>query len=225
MTMDQPIVGFHLDSANDWVAELACGHDQHVRHNPPWTNRPWVVTSEGRDSKLGETLECRKCDAGAPPDRARDANALAEALRQVGKGIALFHGARGTGKTMAAQAIARELHRDVLRIDLSNVVSKYVGETEKHLDAVFAEAERAGAVLLLDDADALFGKRSEVKDSHDRHANIEVSYLLQRIEAFPGVVILTTNARQNIDEALLCRLRHVLEFPPRCAGTDSSLQR
>jgi hypothetical protein len=67
--MDQPIVGFHLDDANDWVAELACGHDQHVRHNPPWTNRPWVVTAEGRNSKLGAHLDCRKCDAGAPPDR------------------------------------------------------------------------------------------------------------------------------------------------------------
>jgi hypothetical protein len=67
--MDQPIVGFHLDSANDWVAELACGHDQHVRHNPPWTNRPWVVTAEGRGSKLGAVLDCKKCDAGAPPDR------------------------------------------------------------------------------------------------------------------------------------------------------------
>ena len=213
--MDQPIVGFHLDDANDWVAELACGHDQHVRHNPPWTSRPWVVTAEGRDSKLGEILECRKCDAGSPPDRVKDTSTLAEALRQAGKGIALFHGPRGTGKTMAAQAIARELNKDVLRIDLSSVASKYIGETEKQLDAVFADAERTGAVLLLDEADALFGKRSEVQDSHDRYANIEVSYLLQRIEAFSGVIILTTNARQNIDAAFLRRLRHVVEFPPR----------
>jgi len=213
--MDQPIAGFRLDSANDWVAELACGHDQHVRHNPPWTNRPWVVTAEGRDSKLGEILECRKCDDGAPPDRVSDANVLAEILKQVGKGIALFHGPRGTGKTMAAHAIAHELHKDVVRIDLSSVVSKYVAETEKHLDAVFVDAERSGAVLLLDEADALFGKRSEVRDSHDRYANIEVSYLFQRIEAFSGVVILMTNARRNIDEAFLRRLRHVIEFPPR----------
>ena len=94
-------------------------------------------------------------------------------------------------------------------------MSKYIGETEKHIDAVFADAERSGAILLLDEADALFGKRSEVRDSHDRHANSEVSYLLQRIEAFEGIAILTTNARQNIDEAFLRRLRFVIEFPAR----------
>jgi SpoVK/Ycf46/Vps4 family AAA+-type ATPase len=93
-------------------------------------------------------------------------------------------------------------------------VSKYIGETEKNLAAVFAEAEQSGAVLLFDEADALFGKRSDVRDSHDRYANVEVSYLLQRIEAFGGLAILTTNARQNIDDAFVRRLRFVLEFPP-----------
>lgn len=116
---------------------------------------------------------------------------------------------------MAALAIARELDAQVWRIGLASVVSKYIGETEKNIDAVFADAERSGAVLLLDEADALFGKRSEVKDSHDRHANIETSYLLQRIEAFKGIAILTTNARQNIDEAFVRRLRFVVEFPPQ----------
>jgi len=135
----------------------------------------------------------------------------------VGKagGVALFHGPSGTGKTLAALAIARELDVQVLRIDLSRVVSKYIGETEKNLAAVFAEAERSGVVLLFDEADALFGKRSDVRDSHDRYANVEVSYLLQRIEAFGGLAILTTNARQNIDEAFLRRLRYVVEFPPQ----------
>ncbi len=103
----------------------------------------------------------------------------------------------------------------VLRIDLSRVVSKYIGETEKNLAAVFAEAEQSGAVLLFDEADALFGKRSDVRDSHDRYANVEVSQLLQRIEAFDGLAILTTNARQNIDEGFLRRLRFVVEFPPQ----------
>src|SRR5690606_20279087 len=111
-----------------------------------------------------------------------------------GRGVAaLVVGSSGTGKTMAAQAIAHRLGVDVFAVDLSRIVSKYIGETEKHLDVVFADAERSGAVLLFDEADALFGKRSEVKDAHDRYANIEVAYLLQRVEAFGGLCILTTN--------------------------------
>lgn len=140
---------------------------------------------------------------------------LAPLLVGQASGVALFHGPSGTGKMLAALAIALERDVQVLRIDLSRVVSKYIGETEKNLAAVFAEAERSGAVLLFDEADALFGKRSDVRDSHDRYANVEVSYLLQRIEAFGGLAILTTNARQNIDEAFLRRLRYVVEFPPR----------
>ena len=135
----------------------------------------------------------------------------------VGKasGVVLFHGPSGTGKTLAALAIARELDLQVFRIDLARVVSKYIGETEKNLAAVFAEAEQSGAVLLFDEADALFGKRSDVRDSHDRYANAEVSHLLQRIEEFGGLAILTTNARQNIDDTFVRRLRFVIEFPPR----------
>jgi SpoVK/Ycf46/Vps4 family AAA+-type ATPase len=136
-------------------------------------------------------------------------------LKEARSGVVLFNGPRGAGKTMAAHAIARELGAPVLRIDLSRVVSKYSGETEKHLDAVFADAEQSGAVLLFDDADALFAKRSEAEDSHDRYSNVEVSYLLQRIEDFDGIAILTTNVRSNIDEAFLRRLRFVVEFPPR----------
>jgi hypothetical protein len=131
-----------------------------------------------------------------------------------GRGVAaLFSGPSGTGKTMAAQAIARSLHTQVYQVDLSRVVSKYIGESEKNLDAVFTDAERAGAVLLFDEADALFGKRSEIKDAHDRYANIEVAYLLQRIEAFGGLAVLTTNFRQNLDQAFLRRLRFVIDFP------------
>jgi SpoVK/Ycf46/Vps4 family AAA+-type ATPase len=133
-------------------------------------------------------------------------------------GVALFHGPSGTGKTLAALAIARELDLQILRIDLSSVVSKYIGETEKHLAAVFAEAEQTGAVLLFDEADALFGKRTDVRDSNDRYANVEVAYLLERIEAFRGLAILTTSAHRNIDAAFLRRLRFVIEFPPQdCA--------
>ncbi|HVF29050.1 MAG TPA: AAA family ATPase, partial [Pyrinomonadaceae bacterium] len=131
-----------------------------------------------------------------------------------GLGIsALFAGASGTGKTMAAEVIARELRLDLYRIDLSQVVNKYIGETEKNLRRVFDAAEEGGAVLLFDEADALFGKRSEVKDSHDRYANIEISYLLQRMEEYRGLAILTTNLKSVLDTAFLRRLRFVVQFP------------
>jgi hypothetical protein len=126
---------------------------------------------------------------------------------------ALFAGASGTGKTTAAQVIAGELGLDLFAIDLSRVVSKYIGETEKNLDAIFTAAQHTDAVLLFDEADALFGKRSEVRDSHDRYANLEVSYLLQRMEAHDGVAILATNLRQNLDEAFLRRLAFTIRFP------------
>ena len=131
-----------------------------------------------------------------------------------GLGIsALFAGESGTGKTMAAEVLAHELHLDLYRIDLSAVVSKYIGETEKNLRRLFDSAEDCGAILLFDEADALFGKRSEVKDSHDRYANIEVSYLLQRMEAYRGLAILTTNLKTALDTAFQRRLRFVVQFP------------
>jgi hypothetical protein len=131
-----------------------------------------------------------------------------------GLGItALFAGASGTGKTFAAEVIAGALSLDLYRIDLSAVVSKYIGETEKNLRRIFDAAEAGGAVLLFDEADALFGKRSEVKDSHDRYANIEVGYLLQRMESYGGLAVLTTNMKQNLDQAFMRRIRFVVEFP------------
>lgn len=126
---------------------------------------------------------------------------------------ALFSGASGTGKTLAAEVIAAELALDLYRIDLSRVVSKYIGETEKNLSRIFEAAETGGAILLFDEADALFGKRSEVKDSHDRYANVEVSYLLQQMEAYRGLAVLTTNQRNAVDRAFLRRLRQVVVFP------------
>jgi len=131
-----------------------------------------------------------------------------------GLGIsAVFVGPSGTGKTMAAEVLARELRLDLYRIDLSQVVSKYIGETEKNLKRVFDAAEDGGAILLFDEADALFGKRSEVRDSHDRYANIEISYLLQRMESYRGLAILTTNMKEAMDKAFLRRLRFVVTFP------------
>jgi AAA+ superfamily predicted ATPase len=143
-----------------------------------------------------------------------------------GRGVAvLFHGASGTGKTMAAQAIAQALGIDIFALDLSRVVSKYIGETERNIDAVFADAQRCGAAVLIDEADALLGKRSEVKDAHDRYANIEVAYLLQRMESFEGLAILTTNIRQNIDQAFVRRLRFVIEFPRPDARARAAIWR
>ena len=131
-----------------------------------------------------------------------------------GTGItALFCGPSGTGKTMAAEVIAQELNIDIYKIDLSTVVSKYIGETEKNLENIFQAAETSNAILLFDEADSLFGKRSEVKDAHDRYANIEISYLLQRMEAYTGLAILTTNLRTNLDEAFTRRLQFVVTFP------------
>jgi hypothetical protein len=126
---------------------------------------------------------------------------------------ALFSGPSGTGKTLASEVIAGELGLDLYRIDLSSVVSKYIGETEKNLKQVFDAAEEGGALLLFDEADALFGKRAEVKDSHDRYANIEVGYLLQRMEAYRGLAILTTNMKSSLDKAFHRRLRFSVSFP------------
>jgi DNA polymerase III delta prime subunit len=131
-----------------------------------------------------------------------------------GKGLnVLFSGLPGTGKTMAAEVIAQELQLDLYQIDLSQIVSKYIGETEKNLDRIFTAAASANAILLFDEADALFGKRSDVQDAHDRYANIEVGYLLQKMEEYEGIAILTTNLRSSIDDAFVRRLRFIIDFP------------
>jgi len=132
----------------------------------------------------------------------------------LGKGLnILFSGSSGTGKTMAADIIANEFKLDLYQIDLSSIVSKYIGETEKNLSRIFKEASSGNLILFFDEADALFGKRSEVKDAHDRYANIEIDYLLQKMEDHEGIVILATNLSKNIDEAFLRRLHFSLEFP------------
>ncbi|WP_017327650.1 ATP-binding protein [Synechococcus sp. PCC 7336] len=149
--------------------------------------------------------------------------------KKSGRGLgisALFAGGSGTGKTLAAEVLGHQLNLDVYRIDLSSVVSKYIGETEKNLRRVFDAAEEGGVILLFDEADALFGKRTEVKDSHDRHANIEVSYLLQRMESYRGLAILTTNLKSAIDRAFLRRIRFVVQFPfPDASQREAIWQR
>src|SRR5664279_2415749 len=131
-----------------------------------------------------------------------------------GNGLsALFTGPSGTGKTMAAEVVACDLELDLYKVDLAGVVSKYIGETEKNLARVFAEAETSNAILFFDEADALFGKRTEVSDAHDRYANIETSFLLQKMEEYEGVVILATNLRENMDEAFTRRIHFIVDFP------------
>ena len=144
----------------------------------------------------------------------------------LGKGLcALFTGPPGTGKTMAAEIMARHLEVDLYRIDLSQVVSKYIGETEKNLRRIFDEAETSNALLFFDEADALFGKRSEVKDAHDRYANIEIAYLLQRMEEYEGLSILATNLRHNLDPAFVRRIQFIVNFPFPDASSRSRIWR
>jgi SpoVK/Ycf46/Vps4 family AAA+-type ATPase len=128
--------------------------------------------------------------------------------------LALFSGSSGTGKTMAAGAIARELGTSLYRVNLQQVVSKYIGETEKNLVRIFAVAQQKGAVLFFDEADALLGKRSEVKDSHDRYANVAINYLLAKVEAYRGLVILASSHKVDIDPKVMCRVKYLLEFSP-----------
>jgi SpoVK/Ycf46/Vps4 family AAA+-type ATPase len=136
---------------------------------------------------------------------------LASSLQGV---LALFSGSSGTGKTMAAEVIAQELRTSLYRVNLNQVVSKYIGETEKNLARVFEAAQRKGAILFFDEADALLGKRSGVKDSHDRYANFEVGYLLSKAEAYRGLVILTSNYKVDLDPKIVCRVKYLLEFFP-----------
>jgi len=138
---------------------------------------------------------------------------LIESAGAKSKGLTLV--LDGKTRLAVAKSVAAELGLDLLCIDLKSVVSKYIGETEKQLDRLFAKAEERGAVLLIDEADALFGKRSKVKESHDRYGNMETNYLLQRLESHKGLAVLATNRRANLDPAFLRRLRHVVEWPPR----------
>ena len=137
--------------------------------------------------------------------------------------IALFAGDSGTGKTMSAEVIAGDLGLDLYTVNLATVVDKYIGETEKNLERIFTEAAGVNAVLFFDEADAIFGKRSDVKDAHDRYANIESAYLLQRLETFDGLAVLATNLRSNIDEAFVRRLDAIIDFPAPAAELRRSL--
>ena len=178
---------------------------QKVELKYSWSDLVLPATTQARVKEIAQSVSHRNrvYQEWGMERRVHNANSL----------IVLFSGASGTGKTMTASVIAREIGLYLYRIDLAGVVSKYIGETEKNLDRIFSAARRANAILFLDEADALMGKRSEVKDAHDRYANIEVSYLLQKIEQHDGVVILATNIPKNIDQAFSRRMHHVVEFP------------
>ena len=145
--------------------------------------------------------------------KAAAGNKSSDNRKMIVKKISLFTGTDGNGKTLAAETLARSTKKDLYRVDLSQIVSKYIGETEKNLEKIFKRVENKDWILFFDEADALFGKRTEVKDSHDRYANIEINYLVERIENYPGLVILATNKKTNLDNAFMRRLRYIVEFP------------
>ena len=203
---DVPFSGDHLRRAAR--QQSASGLEQHARRIRPAVGWDDLVLPEGSLSALRElALRARHRD-----------RVLGDWRLSVGGGrgrgvTALFAGESGTGKTLSAEVVAAELGLDLYVVQLSSIVDKYVGETEKNLERVFTEADRADAVLLFDEADSVFGKRSEVKDAHDRYANLESAYLLQRLESFDGIALLTTNLRANIDDAFTRRLDLVVDFP------------
>jgi hypothetical protein len=212
-----------------WVIDRSLWALQVPLHQGLWD--ACLVSTRPRLESLAQRLEAKATWATLvlPEEETKLLHQIADQVRQRttvyedwgfhermnrGLGIsALFAGESGTGKTMAAEVIANELRLDLYRIDLSQVVSKYIGETEKNLRRLFDAAEDGGAILFFDEADALFGKRSEVKDSHDRYANIEINYLLQRIESYRGLAILATNMKTALDAAFMRRLRFIVTFP------------
>ncbi len=211
------------------LARAALSSNQDDLHSRVW--QASLARSRPRMEMLAQRIDARATwqDIVLPETEERTLRQIADQVAQRsrvydewgfrqkmnrGLGIsALFAGESGTGKTMAAEVIANNLQLDLYRIDLSSVVSKYIGETEKNLRKLFDAAEDGGAILFFDEADALFGKRSEVKDSHDRYANIEINYLLQRMEAYRGLAILATNMKNALDQAFMRRLRFVVSFP------------
>jgi hypothetical protein len=196
------------DVASGARAQNAAGLERLARRIEPAVSWADLVIPAGVEGQLREiTARARH------RDRVVGEWGMGERSRRTTGITALFAGDSGTGKTMSAEVVAGDLGFDLYVIDLSTVVDKYIGETEKNLDRIFSEADRVNGVLLFDEADALFGKRSEVKDARDRYANVEVAYLLQRMESFDGIAILTTNLRANVDEAFTRRLDAIVDFP------------
>ena len=228
------LTGDQISGAAESAAQAAAWH-AHGGVSAPIAMRDLVAASRDH-SNQGLGMLARKIiprytwhDLVLPSDRLAQLHEMCSGVRfapivfeqwgfdrklSSGKGVnVLFAGAPGTGKTMAAEVLATDLGLDLYKIDLSALVSKYIGETEKNLEKIFREGHTSNAILFFDEADSIFGKRSEVKDSHDRYANMEISYLLQRMEEYDGIVILATNLRKNMDEAFVRRMRGAIEFP------------
>ncbi|OOG37428.1 AAA family ATPase [Rhodanobacter sp. C05] len=232
-TLDRIVEYFHFDEASIQSAATTA-LETPVSDESDVNAITWrICRQHGRRSleKLARRIEPRATwsELVLPPAQTETLQQIAIHMRQRavvnqqwgfaerysrGHGLsALFSGTSGTGKTMAAEILARELNLDLYQIDLASMVSKYIGETEKNLRRVFDAAEESGSVLLFDECDALFGKRSEVRDSHDRYANLEIAYLLQRMDSYRGVAILTTNMRHAMDAAFVRRIRFIVQFP------------
>ncbi|WP_034486286.1 ATP-binding protein [Actinomadura oligospora] len=203
---DVPLAAVHLHRGAR--LQNATGLQKHARRISPAVGWDDLVLPDEQRDQLGELVtRARHRDRVLGEWRLRSGGGRGRGV------VAMFAGESGTGKTMSSEVVAAELGLDLYVVELSAVVDKYVGETEKNLERIFTEADRLDAVLLFDEADAVFGKRSEVKDSHDRYANLESAYLLQRLESFDGIAILTTNLRANIDDAFTRRLDLVVDFP------------
>jgi hypothetical protein len=237
-TLDSLSAHFNLSSEaiyrNSAMAITLAGSNTHNGHDKDLSETLWNICRVQSRVRLDKMAQRVEADAGwddlvLPDNEIRTLRTIAQQMQhrlQVhdrwgfrspsGRGMglsAIFAGISGTGKTTAAEVLAKELNLDLFRVDLSHTVSKYIGETSRNLRRIFDVAEEAGAILLFDEADALFGKRSEVRDSHDRYANAEVSYLLQRMELYRGLAVLATNMKQAIDQAFMRRVRFVVQFP------------
>jgi hypothetical protein len=233
-SLDRIVHHFHLDPDGVVRVAAAAAATARLRRRPVSHADLWDACRQHGRRRLGGLADriepsFRWDDIVLPADGLRQLEEIVAQVRHRGvvyeqwrfgdklvrgRGVtALFAGPSGTGKTMAAEVLAGELELDLYRIDLAGVVNKYIGETEKNLRRIFEAAEESGAILFFDEADALFGKRTEVRDSHDRYANIEVNYLLQRMESYTGLAILATNRRTSLDRAFLRRLRFLVDFP------------
>jgi len=225
------LTGGQIGEAARLARELAASREHEGSVSMADLQEACRAQSSGKLSTLARKITPRRAwsDIILPEDRLQHLREICNAMKfrakiydqwgfeqklSLGKGLnVLFAGPSGTGKTLAAEIMATELGLELYKIDLSSMVSKYIGETEKNLSHIFREAENSNAILFFDEADALFGKRTEVRDSHDRYANIEVNYLLQKIEEYDGVVILATNFRRNMDDAFVRRMHFTVEFP------------
>jgi SpoVK/Ycf46/Vps4 family AAA+-type ATPase len=210
----EPRLSGRIIFSNDFLEKLTEGHLSAPTFGPEFPAKKIVTRQTWNDLVLpASTLEHLE-DIRAWLNHNQQVMKDPVIARKINAGYrALFYGPSGTGKTLVASLLGQQFNKEVFRIDLSQVVSKYIGETEKNLEKVFAKAEKRDWILFFDEADALFGKRSQVRDSHDRYANQEVSYLLQRVEDFPGLVILASNFKSNIDPAFSRRFNSIIEFP------------